>query len=483
MAERLGSLGLLALVIVAALAMIPIESSLKVEWERNKLADDRTETEFLTLAGRLKPEIAMEPTEVVENTEPEPSNFPDPINYVLWINISGFRGDYVEKSNAPFFGNLLLASHSTSRTSPTFPSQNWPSLTSMATGRQPAGHGIIAETMKHPDSGEIVKRPTDLSLLQAEPIWTTAKRQGIRVLVHDWPFSQTQPDEHAADVFLPEFDPDATDEDRLKQLLDAWTSDTGEEKIRLAMASLHDLNKIGETHGARAGETYTAFTEFDRRMAEFFKQLEEAWPKLNRGADVLWVFITTDHGMAEVETLVNLEDFISPAIRERIEIAVDDTVANIWLNLPEGTNQAQFIDAMDEELGRPIFWKMYVHDQPDEDWKFPPDGGLTGERMLVLQPKYRFTDKKGSEATFPATEVGGPLSTGGYAVDQTSVMRGQTFIFKFPERGGEPVDMKNIYSVQIYPTVCEVLGIEPAEGADAAPLDLGLEAMAGDAEE
>src|SRR5438045_4017685 len=29
-------------------------------------------------------------------------------------------------------------------------------------------------------------------MLQAEPIWLTAKRQGVRTLVHDWPLSHAQ---------------------------------------------------------------------------------------------------------------------------------------------------------------------------------------------------------------------------------------------------------------------------------------------------
>jgi hypothetical protein len=472
MADKIGPLSLLLLVIAAAVAMLPLESSMKVEWVRSSMADDRTEHELLVLLGRAEADPMTNTTDVVVAPAPERSNFPDPINYVLWINVSGFRGDYVEKSNAPFFGNLSLASASTSRMSPTSPSLNWPSLVSMATGLKPAQHGIIGETIRLPESGEIVRRPTDLSLLKGEPIWTTAKRQGVRVLVQDWPFSQIQPSENAADIHLAEFDPEASDADRLKALMDAWTSDTDEEKIRLAMVSLHDLNKVGEKHGARAPETYTAFTDFDTQMAEFFTQLEEAWPKLNRGADELWVFITTDHGMAEVETLINYEQLVSQQVQDRTVVAIDDTVAHIWLNLPDGTNQEKFLKAMDDELGRPIFWKMYTPDQMPADWDFPADGGGAGERILVLQPKYRFTDKKGSEAVFPAVEVGGPLATGGYAVKATSVMRGQAFIFKFPERA-DVVDLKNIYSVQLYPTVCKLLGIEPAEGADAAALELG----------
>ena len=468
---------MLLFVLAAAALYMPVQVSLDLGFERIGMDDDQEELEFLVAMGRATPGFGSQPMVPASVTQPIKVDHPDPINYVLWLNVSGFRADYVDKASAPIFTKLADESHSTGRMTPTFPSLHWSSLVSQATGLQPAQHGIIGETIRNPETGEITNRPTDLSLLKGEPIWTTAKRQGVNVLVHDWPFSQVQPDEHAADIYLPEFNPDLSDDDRLKALLDAWKSDKSAEKIRLVMASLHDLNKHGETLGARSDQTYAAFEEFGTRIGAFMDELQSAWPDLNRGADILWVFITTDHGMGEVKTLVNFEEFVSEPIRSRISYTVDDTIAHVWLNLPEGTNEAKFIKTMDDELGKPIFWKMHMPDALPEHWQFPAESPHIGERVLELQPGYRFTDKKGPEPVFAAAEVeGSPLATGGYAPSSNSRMRGQVFIFKFPERGAGS-DLQNIYAVQLYPTICELLGIEPAEGADAEALTLEEAAM------
>lgn len=466
MGSKLGPICMLFCVLAVAAAYLPFQLTLKTDWERNEMEGDREYVKFLIAAGRVeeafnKPDTPA-PAVVVEAA-------PDPINYVLWLNISGFRGDYVENSSALFFSELANASHSTARMSPTFPSLHWPSLVSQATGLQPEQHGIIGESMRDPVTNEIVVRPTKLQLLKGEPIWTTAKRQGIRVLVHDWPFSQEQPEEHAADIFLPEFDPDLSDEDRLKALLDAWKSDTGSEKIRLAMASLHDLNKAGEKHGARSDSTYAEFEKLDETLSSFFGDLGDAWPDLNRGKDVLWVFITTDHGMGEVKNLINFEEFVSEEVRSRLVYSIDHSIAHLWLDLPDGTNQAKFIEAMDEELGKPIFWKMYRPEEMPEHWKFPTEG--VGERILALQPGYRFTTQKGPEPIYGVEESDGPFATGGYAPSASSRMRGQTYIFTFPNRG-DASDLKSIYAAQLYPTVCQLLGIEPSTDAGAQPLEV-----------
>lgn len=472
MADKIGPLSLLLITVLIALALLPLQSSTDVGFDRKPLADDQSETELLTALGRLNPVLTPDMSPVV--AAPKKDNFPPPINYVFWLNVSGFRGDYVEGANARFFAGLAGQSHATARLSPTFPALHWPSLVSQATGLEPTVHGILSETIRNPANGEIVKRPTDLSFLKGEPIWTTAKRQGIRVLVHDWPFSQTQPAENAADVFLPEFDETLSDDDRLNALLDAWTTNgSGEEKIRLVMASVNDVEKAGETFGPRAPEMLEAFGKFDQRLEAFFGQLTEKWKDLNRGGDVLWVIISTDHGMAELTTLVNFEEFVSEQSRGWLVSAVDDTVAHLWLNVPDGTDVAKATAALDEELGKPIFWKVYKPEEVPAHWNYPPPGPLMGDRIIALQPGYRFTDKKGAEPVYPATEAeGGPLSTGGYAVSSSSRMRGQLYIFQYPERGLGS-DLERIDAIQIYPTICKLLGIEPAEGVASAALDLG----------
>src|SRR5438270_225751 len=73
------------------------------------------------------------------------------------------------------------------------------------------------------------------SLLQAEPVWFTAQRQGVRTLVYDWPLSQSQTGELRNDYFLPDFENDLKDEQRLEHLLNSWRNDAGAKPLQLLM--------------------------------------------------------------------------------------------------------------------------------------------------------------------------------------------------------------------------------------------------------
>ena len=95
--------------------------------------------------------------------------------------------------------------------------------------------------------GEVVADPSDPSLMSAEPIWTTATRQGIKTLVHDWPLSQSQTGDNAAALSLDSYNDEATEEERLNAAQAAWRGSVpegaepaadGSERLRLVICSI-----------------------------------------------------------------------------------------------------------------------------------------------------------------------------------------------------------------------------------------------------
>ncbi len=400
------------------------------------------------------------------------SNVEDPMNYVFWLNVSGFRTDYVENANTPFFDRATRRGYFSKRLNPTFPTLSWPSLVSQITGTTPDAHGIVSDVMRAPASGEMVRNPVDLSFLKAEPVWTTAKRQGIRTLVHDWPFSQQQPEGNSADVFLPEFDPAAKDDARLKTLLEAWKANAGSEKdrLRLIMASLGDLDEAARAFGCRADQTYSAVAELDGRLASFFGEIESSWSEFGRNGDRLYIVITTDHGMIDVTKLVNLKQLIADDMRPYAQIAISDTVGHVWVqNLPESVPMDTALTKIEEAMGDRIYWDIYRRDSLPEDWSLG-SGDHIGDLVIQLKSGYAFTDETGSEAVFSPTEVNGQVAASGLTVRSSSRMRGPTWIFE-GMASGEPVAGGEIDATQLHATVCKILGIEPSPDANPSAID------------
>jgi hypothetical protein len=404
-------------------------------------------------------------------TPSAPAETGGPRNRVLWISIASFRGDYMEKAQAPFLKEMAGQGQSSSSLLPVFPTLHYPCLMSQATGMPVTGHGISGNRMRDPETKEILDRPTKLSLLGAEPIWTLAKRQGLAVLVHDWPFSQEQPTSAPADVFLPKFDPELSDEARLNALLEAWGSFKGPKKIALAMASLHDLEKAAISHGSRDPATFEAVAKMDTVLKNFFEKLRGEWPSLSSPGDKLYVVLTTDHGRADAEKVINFAHLMGP-LAERVDYTVDSGVANIWFKEPPaGVKMEAFTKKYDEELRARIYWKSFPRGEYPSYLNLGAGGPFLGDRLLILKGGYAFADAKGSEPVYNPSETSGPFSFGGYPVHDSSRMKGQVFLFELNGHG-KTGDLGEIEGAQFYPTVCEILELKGTSAVTAKPLSV-----------
>ncbi len=111
-------------------------------------------------------------------------------NVVLWISIDGCRGDYVDRGVTPFLQSLMDHGQYTKKLTPVFPSLTFPSHVCEATGVRPGVNGIVSNTWYDTTTHQKYNMPGDPRLLEAEPIWLTATRQGVRTAVLDWPLSQ-----------------------------------------------------------------------------------------------------------------------------------------------------------------------------------------------------------------------------------------------------------------------------------------------------
>lgn len=465
-----GSVAALCAAVLACLALMFIWGGTEeVRFNWVAMDDDYTPTKLAEIRNPIE-SYDYDPNELDSGQGAAAVPMKDGDNYVLWLNISGFRADYLEKAETPFLDEA--GGSKSSKLRPTFPALHWSSLISQATGRTADGHGVSGNTMRDPETKEVLKFPSKLALLKAEPIWTTAKRQGLPVLVHDWPFSQVQPAENAADVFKPEFDLEASDEDRLNALFDAWTSYKGEKKLRLIMGSLHGIHKAAQTHGTREEDTIKAITDLDSQLKAFFEKVQGKWSELSNEGDKLVVVLTTDHGMVDAEKLINFKELMAE-MADQVDYTVDEGVANIWFkDPPDGMSKEDFIENYDAELKKRIYWRSFAPADFPSDWKLAAEGGHIGDRLLLLKPPYAFHTEKGSEAVYAPAETGGPFAASGYWVNDSARMLGQMFSFELGG-GGYGSDLGDVDATRLHASVCKVLKIEPASDlVNAEALDL-----------
>jgi hypothetical protein len=391
---------------------------------------------------------------------------------VLWLSVPGFRGDYLEKANTPLFD--AIDGGSTNKLVPHFPCLTFPAHATLATGRDVVGHGIPSDRFRLED-GTIADHPTDGKLLTAEPIWTTATRQGLRVLVHDWPLSQNQEGEHAAAHFLTSYNAELTDQQRLDAVYEAWSGDSDPKSLRLVMARLNDLNLAGMRNGPTDGGTHEAVTALDKMVGEFLGKLTENWATLAKPDAKLVVVLSTDHGLAPMEKNINLIELLKPTpafkFLEKFDILSSRSMANLYFKElpPEGPARDAYIAEIDRELESKLYWRTFSPEKLPESWNYTSTDGRIGDRVIVLKRGYGFTDAVGSEPVFDPAEGEGFFASYGYPVEDSSRMKGQLMIWS--PNGTSPVSsLDEPDTTQLHPTVCKILGIEPAEGVTAASL-------------
>lgn len=465
---------LLAILLFAFTLLFLYNGSDKLSFKRVAFEGDESTLALIEKERqRLMNENRSDDNRVVMQEEPEETKGNgegEPI--VIWVSIPGFRGDYIEKSDTPFFDDIVDDGASTNKMRPSFPCLTFPAHATMATGVLPGKHGITADRIRV-GPGEVVESPTNAELLGAEPIWTTATRQGVRTLVHDWPLSQNQTGEHAAASFLDSYDAEASDADRLAKALEAWkAASAGEEKVRLVMLRLNDILKAGLINGPRADETYAAVTETDKALKEFIDNVQNDLAALAPPDANIVLFITTDHGLAEVDKNVNIEQLLGEDMMKNADIVAHNAIANLYFkDLPENEGEKKiFTDKFDGELGKRIYFRTIKKEELPPEWEY--DHERSGDRILILKTGYAFVDETSDEPVFDPAEAGGNFGGYGYPVEESIRMSGQILIGGFPNAPATGT-LGEIGQLSFHATVCKLLGIQPAEGAvtDVLPVD------------
>ena len=399
---------------------------------------------------------------------------------VIWVSIPGFRGDYLEKANTPFFDMLASDGDETNKMRPNFPCLTAPAHITLATGVTASTHGILGDKVRV--DGNIVDA-NDPALIDAEPIWTTATRQGIKTLVHDWPISFNQAGENAAADFLSSYDEGLDDAARLNRALEAWRAGSGGEaapapagggdadKFRLVMLRLDDILRAGFEFGPREDETYEAIAKTDAALKSFFETVQAEWSALAPKNANLIFLVTTDHGMAERQKNVNIPHLLGDEMMANADIIAHDAIANLFFkDLPESEGEQKvFKEKFDSELSKRIYFRTIKKEELPEEWSYNhPE--RTGDRILVLKTGYAFTEEKSDDPVFdPMTGFSGF----GYPVEESIRMSGQMLISGYPNAPISSGTLDEIDQLGFHATVAKLLGIEPAAGAstEALPVD------------
>lgn len=235
------------------------------------------------------------------------------------VSLDGYRWDYPLMYDTPFLDSLGHRGVSAVMR-PSFPSKTFPNHYTLATGLVPDHHGIIANRFYDVSSGRTYSigdtaTSKDGSFYGGEPIWLTARRQGVRTGVIYWPGSDVAiqgqyPDYYKDYARKPLLTyPQRLDEvERLLTLPDSL-------RPQLVMMYFNEPDHSGHLYGPASHPTRRAVEELDSLLSDLYTQLRA----LPEGEDINFI-VTSDHGMTATssERIIRLSDYLHPDWCERI---------------------------------------------------------------------------------------------------------------------------------------------------------------------
>lgn len=246
---------------------------------------------------------------------------------VILVSLDGFRADYLDRGVTPHL-SALAASGISAPMRPSFPSKTFPNHWALVTGKTPDHNGIVSNHFEDPARPGERFAPGNADPFwwsEAEPIWITAEKAGIRTAVMFWPGSDVA--WGAARLARPlhadprstrpqdwqHYDEAVTPLQRVNTVLD-WLRRPEASRPRFLTLYFDAVDTAGHEYGPDDPRTLAALTEADQYIGLLVEGLRE----LEQPANLILV---ADHGMAAVSSdrVIALDTIADPALYRVID--------------------------------------------------------------------------------------------------------------------------------------------------------------------
>ncbi|EQB18850.1 alkaline phosphatase family protein [Novosphingobium lindaniclasticum] len=241
---------------------------------------------------------------------------------VILVSIDGFRADYLERGITPNL-SALAAGGISAPMRPSFPSKTFPNHWAIVTGKVPDRNGIVSNGFEDPaHPGEKFTMASDEPYWwdEAEPIWVTAEKSGIRTATMFWPGSNVAwggtmasgPWKSVTGGIRPsdwqQFNGAVSPVQRVNAVLD-WLRRPAAIRPRLVTLYFDQVDTAGHRHGPDDARTNAAIQEVDGNIGMLVDGLRE----LDQPANLI---VVADHGMAAVtsERTIPLDGVADPSL-------------------------------------------------------------------------------------------------------------------------------------------------------------------------
>jgi ectonucleotide pyrophosphatase/phosphodiesterase family member 5 len=388
---------------------------------------------------------------------------------LFWLSVDGLSAQLIENSRTPELDRLKAQGWSSSGLVPVFPSSTFPNHATQATGVKVQQHGISGNSFLDLASGKRHSYPGETSLLEAEPIWETLKRQGHRTAVIYWPLSYSE-GQHRPDYSMPAYDRNMSDQARIDQALSTWESDLKQGKqLSLIMAYIVGPDTLAHQLGPLDPKVYAQVEAADALIGRVRARLEQIAKKFAQERE-FYLMITSDHGMARVTHAVNFHLLSRLDVNSKISVIGRGAVGQVYFDKFSAAEKQQWMAQLKKEYRKHSFVKAFERSELPAEWGFS-HSTRTGDLVVVLEKGYSFSDAAPRTVVAVQDMDGGLLGDHGYPADQHPELHGVLYFWRFPGEQGAHQLVGDVSALRLHSTVARLLGATPSKKALDQPIE------------
>ena len=361
-------------------------------------------------------------------------------NYTVIISLDGLRWDYLDTYDVPFL-NQLAREGVKAVMQPSFPSKTFPNHYPLATGLTPDHHGIIANTFWDREKGvefSLGNKVTraDGRYYGGDPVWLTAKHQGVKTATVFWVGSDvTVQGEHP--TYWRDYQTEQLDyEERVDEIIRLLRLPE-KDRPHLVMAYFEEPDRSGHNYGPMHRMTRRAMEDMDLLLSKLWARIQ-----LLPFADKVNFIVTGDHGMTSVDPkrFVDIDDVLPKRWYERF---CNDYPTLIYASAP------QYIDSICNALQGVDHIRAWKRGELPEFLNYGTNPNM-GDVVVLPDVGWLFADK-------PSKKQRGSHGFDHMAADMQVGFRAIGPDFKVGY-----VKADRFRNVCIYPLLCYLLGVTPS---------------------
>ena len=372
-------------------------------------------------------------------------------SYVIMVSFDGFRYNYTDRVHTPSFDYMRDHGVKAESLHPVFPTKTFPNHYSLATGAYTQTHMLTGNSFydqKFKEIYSIGDRETvqDPKWYQAEPIWVTAERQGVRAASFFWVGSEA-PIKGLSPSITKMYDGSVPFESRVDSVIQ-WLQLPEEKRPHLIMLYFSEPDHVGHVSGPESAETDSVILDMDQLLGKLLDGVKSL-----SISDQVNLVIVSDHGMTALnkDKYVIIDDYLNDVNDYYLDIVgpYAQVTAKSWISRLFIGKKLSTMPSVAVYAKRNIPDRYHFVNRNTGDFLIVADKGWT------IMDQNRFDKRGGPEG-----------GNHGFAPEIKEL---HAIFYAMGPKIKEGLMIDTFENIHVYPLICELLEIQPYANAPDAP--------------